>query len=124
MATISPVYTQFSPQSGLPADQGVYIVTWTMANGDTALPAQMAGFSDRSVHIFGTFGGATVALLSSNDPEMSDFEAALDMQGTAISATSAKFDAIGPVSVYIKPTVTSGSGTSVTIAVCMVRGRI
>jgi hypothetical protein len=124
MAVKTPTLTRHEPAQDMPKDQHVYVVKWVLADGDTATAVALPGFPDRSVSIFGTFGGATVALEATNDPDGVDgFMPALDLQGLPISATAGKFDAIGPIAIWIRPTIMGGAGASVTVALCMGRGR-
>lgn len=124
MAVIKPTVTRHEPAVDMPKDQHVYCVRWVLGDGDTADAVALPGFFDRSASFYGTFGGATVALEASNDPDgAAGFMPALDLQGLPITATAGKFDAIGPIAIWIRPTISGGSGASVTVALCMGRGR-
>jgi hypothetical protein len=109
----------------LPTDQHrVYLVQWTpLANGDFGTwfkPACL--FSDRSVHLFGTFGaGGICALEGSNEatPTENSLANAIVLQepfgnaalGTpAMNATTLK--QVGQIAYALRPHVTAGDGTT------------
>ena len=120
MAVRTPTF----PRSGLTTiDQ----VLWEgLATGDTGLPVKFAKFSDKSVHIYGTFsGGTTVVLQGSNDPranpDHADHASAVwtgltDAQGNAISVTAAAIEQVLENPLWIRPSVASGSSDSITVS--------
>lgn len=65
----------------------------------------------------GTFGGATVTLQGSLDG--TNWATLTDAQGNAISVTSAALEAVTELVRYIRPVVTGGSGTDVTVLLLM-----
>lgn len=77
---------------------------------ETGAPLSMSGLTDRSVQIGGTFGGATVTIEGSNDG--TTYFTLNDIQGSAISKTSAALEGIAEVAKYIRPKVTGGDGTT------------
>lgn len=91
----------------------ITLATWDMAAGDTAEAVRYAGSADRTVQIIGTFGGATVAIYGSLNG--TDWAPLTDAQGNAISMTSAGIEAITELVRFIRPVVTGGSGTAVTV---------
>ena len=114
MATVSPVVKVTS--------DGVPYVTWTgIVTGDTILPFTLKDQSgtQASVQIGGTFGGATVALNSSNDNAtyfaMKDRSAA----GTALSATAAAIFEFQTSAIYVKPVVTAGAANSINVTMTL-----
>ncbi len=93
---------------------------WELRSGDTALPLICPRYSDKSIYIFGTWGGATVALTGGNDPDLADFDSVYDFEGTNISQTADRKVWVLLPNVYaIKPTITGGDGTTV-VRVCVV----
>lgn len=117
MATVSPEFLSLQAQ-----DQNIHYTKWTGAvTGDTLepriSPAQVpiAG----AVQFGGTFGGATVKLQASNDG-VTYFDMK-DLSGTAISATSASLFEFTTAAIYLRPSLTSGSGNSVNVTL-MLRG--
>lgn len=82
----------------------------------------MSDFQDRSVQVFGTFGGATVTIEGSND-DGTTWATLNDPFGNALSFTAAGLKAITELPQYIRPNVSGAGGTtSLTVFVHM-RGR-
>ena len=51
------------------ANQKTRVVTWTGLLGtDSGAAVELSNFSDKTIHIFGTWDGATCTLYGSNDP--------------------------------------------------------
>lgn len=97
--------------------QGVRVRTWSnMTSGDVGEPILLTKFNDRTLHVTGTFGGATVAFEGSNDG--SEYLPMRDVFNATVSATSAKLITLTEVPLYVRPTVTGGVATSVSIIVC------
>lgn len=93
------------PASGLQR-----ILTWDLASGDVALPADFAHFADRTVQIGGTFGGATVAIQGSLDGV--EWATLTDPQGNGITATAARLESIMEMTTFVRPLVTGASGST------------
>jgi len=68
------------------------------------------------VQVFGTFGGATIAIHGSNDGG-TNFAALNDTGGTVIGIATAKIKAILENSEQIKPVTSGGSGSSLTVCI-------
>jgi len=113
----------------------VALIVWTGLDGDDSGKAEkLAKFSDKTVHIYGTFGGATVTLYGSNDKTAVETDrdagtlfgaktavwtALVDPQGNSIAKTAASIEAVLENPLYILPVVTGGDGTtSLTVAIC------
>lgn len=93
-----------------------FLATWTGLNtGDEGAPAELIDFADRTIQVFGTFGGASVALHGSNDGV--NYAVLADQQGVAIAITAAGIKAVGPLTKFIKPVVTGGAGVGITVLV-------
>lgn len=118
MPVITPTITQRNT-SGL---GHVLTVTWAaIGDADTCAPVQMGAYADRSVQVFGTFGGATIAIVGSNedtnDPALATNYVALhDPQGVALTMTAAKIEEIAEITNWTKPTTASGTASSLTVA--------
>lgn len=118
MSVITPVVTQQQTLFG-----HTWSVVWPLVtNADTCGPIQMSTAADRSVHAFGTFNGASVAIHGSNEATndssaVTSFVALHDPQGIAIAITTANIEEISEVTNWIKPVITGGGGSqSVTVA--------
>lgn len=71
----------------------------------------LAGFSDRSIVVTGTFGaGGTVVWEGSNDG--TNYVTLTDPQGNALSITSAGIKAVTEAVIFARPRVTAGDGTT------------
>lgn len=95
-------------------------VTWgALANGDAgdAVSADNAPWSDRCVQVSGTFGASgTVVVEGSNDGV--NWATLNSPQGTALSFTAAGIKQVLEGTLYIRPRVSAGDGTTA-LAVCM-----
>jgi hypothetical protein len=141
VALIKPIVQQLESVYG-----HVALYTWpTVTEADTCDPVQAPGYADRSVHAFGTWGGATLTIQVSNEragitaypsyqigatpPEVANaagppanFVSAHDPQGTALTMTADKIEEVSELSAWLVPTFTVlGTSRSVTVALCMRR---
>lgn len=106
MATVVPV-TSFPFETSL----DVAVTTWaSLLSGDDGEPVRLAVYSDRSIQLSGTFGGASVTIGGSNDGIT--YHALTDTSGTALTLTSACLKQIVELPVYLKPRVFGGDGTT------------
>lgn len=97
--------------------QGVRLRRWSaMTTGDNGEPIILTKFNDRTLHVTGTFGGATVAFEGSNDGI--EYLPMRDVFNAVVSASEAKLITLTEVPLYVRPVVTGGTGTSVSIIVC------
>ena len=92
---------------------GAVRVVWSgLLSGDTGIPVNTACFGlNRSVQIFGTFGGATVAVQIRNH-ENGNWQGATDPQANLISKTAEGGEEIQESSAMIRPAVTGGDATT------------
>lgn len=89
----------------------VAITTWgPMAADDDGEPVRLAVFSDRSIQVAGTFGGASVTIGGSNDGVT--YHALSDPAGDALTLTAAALKQIVELPVWIKPRIFGGDGTT------------
>lgn len=106
MATVAPV-TTFPFETSL----DVAVTTWApMAQNDDGEAVRLAVYSDRSIQVAGTFGGASVTIGGSNDGET--YHALTDTQGNALTLTSGSLKQIVELPIYLKPRVFGGDGTT------------
>lgn len=115
MATIAPTYDRDNAGR-------VTTVTWSgMATGDTINSANIKSMNKpalvATLHIYGTFGGATLTITGSNTD--SNFVAMNDNQGTAISSTAAAIWELSSGALYLKPTISGGTSDSVTMVLAV-----
>jgi hypothetical protein len=106
MATVDPV-TTFPFETSL----DVAVTTWApLAADDDGAPVRLAVYSDRSIQVAGTFGGASVTIGGSNDGIT--YHALTDTAGDSLTLTSAVLKQIVELPVYLKPRVFGGDGTT------------
>ena len=97
---------------------GCYRYTWAgLTPGDVGVPVSAPGAADRSVHVFGTLGGASVVIEASNEDaaSVSDYETLHDAQGTPLSLSSAGIYFVAENGNLVRPRISGGSGSSVTV---------
>lgn len=111
MATVAATITE--------GESRTFIASWVLGPGDDGEPIRYSGAVERTVQIFGTFGGATVAIEGTLELTPTTWLPITDVQGDAISATSNKLETITELVRHIRPKVTGGSGTSVTVLLMM-----
>jgi hypothetical protein len=111
MASVDPVVTE-GPAS-------TFVVSWALGAGDVGVPVAFPGAADRTVQMIGTFGGATVAMQGTLEATPTTWLPVTDAQGNAISATANALEAITELVRWIRPIVTGGTGTAVTILLLM-----
>jgi hypothetical protein len=104
MATVVPV-TTFPFETSL----DVAVTTWTpLASNDDGEPVRLAVYSDRSIQVAGTFGGASVTIGGSNDGV--NYHALSSTDGEPL--TSAALKQIVELPIFIKPRIFGGDGTT------------
>ena len=97
-------------------NSAVQTVQWTpVTEADTCRAVQYPEFSDKSIQVAGTFGGASVALNGSNDG--SNFAALRDPSSTTIAITTAGIKAVLENTLQVQPAATGGTGQSLTITI-------
>lgn len=106
MATVTPV-TTFPFETSL----DVAVTTWSpMAADDDGEPVRLAVYSDRSIQIAGTFGGASVTIGGSNDGV--NYHALTSTDGEPLTLTAAVLKQIVELPIFIKPRIFGGNGTT------------
>jgi hypothetical protein len=94
-------------------------ITWTgltETNSD-GQPLILSRFSDKTVHVYGTFGtGGTIVIQGTNDNPGS-FSNPLTLEGvnnSSLSFTAAGIETIKELPVQIRPFISAGTGVSLT----------
>ena len=106
MATRVPV-TSFPFETSL----DVAVTTWSeLLAGDDGQAVRLAVYSDRSIQVAGSFGGATVTIAGSNDGET--YHALTDTGGNPLTLTAGALKQIVELPVFLKPRVFGGNGTT------------
>ena len=89
----------------------VAVTTWAnMLADDDGEPVRLAVYSDRSIQVAGTFGGASITIGGSNDGQT--YHALTDAQGNALTLTASALKAVIEPPIYLKPRVFGGDGTT------------
>lgn len=107
---------------------GTVKITWAgIAGGDTGKWVNMAQYSDKTVHLFGDFSAETLTMQGSSDgPDEGEVADAADVrspvtladpQGTAITATSDKGEAILENHQWLRPSMSGSSGGSMSVVI-------
>jgi hypothetical protein len=114
MATVAETRTGRRPLAG---DGENATITWAhLATGDSGrATSEHADFNERTVHVFGTFGGATVSVKGSLDGV--NYAVLTDPQGNALTFTEERLEAISEATPYLKPEVTGGAAADITVVV-------
>src|ERR1700719_2010177 len=117
MAVIIP---QFTPISGPNGGVDALIVTWgPIGDSDTCMPVQRPDLADRTWQVEGTFGGATIAVQGSNNSTTGldgNFRDLNDPVGVALHFTAAAIKQTMEATLWIKPSTSGGSGSSLTVS--------
>lgn len=104
----------------LDAEAQVTIATWaSMGADDDGSPVRYGGAADRTVQVFGTFGGTTVGMQGSLDG--TNWVALTDAQGNTIEFTADGLEAITELVRFIRPVTVGGTGVDVTVMLLMRR---
>lgn len=99
-------------------DHKVYANAANLATGDTTTPLRLPNFSDKTVHCFGTFSGATVTIQGSNDGTNWATLHKVDLTDLTFSAAGIAQVLENPV--YIRASAASGTATDLTVSIsCM-----
>lgn len=98
-----------------PLHQMATTVEWAgLLAGDDGQPLLMAHYGDKCLHIFGTFGGATVGIEGSNEDTLTapNDVGLTDPTQTLIALTGKGIKQILENPLWIRPKVTGGDGTT------------
>lgn len=87
------------------------VVVWAgMAANDVGQPTSNCQYTDKSVQVSGTFGGAALLLEGSNNG--TDWAVLTDPQGNPLTFTAAKIEMVTEATLYVRPRVSGGDGTT------------
>lgn len=112
MATIKPTITTLGRGDG-----SCVMLLWTpVTEADVCAAAEFPDLSDKSIHVYGTFGGSSTAIHGSNNGG-SSFAALNDPSSTVIAITTEKIKQILENTQQIKPVITGGTGQTLSVAV-------
>ncbi len=97
---------------------GGHLHKWVVTNADAeGSSVSIIGAADRTVHIYGTFGSATVVLQGTNDEAGSNWITLHDISGAEISATAALIAMVAENPLFIRPFLSGGAASTVNIHV-------
>jgi len=92
-------------------DGNTHLNTWSLTSADaTGNPVQRPGASDRSVHVFGAFDGATVTIQGTLDG--ANYATIHDQGGVALTFVQAGILAVSENVLAIRPVLSGGSGSA------------
>lgn len=98
----------------------VVIAKWSLVDGETGDPFELADFSDCSVQVAGSFGaGGVIAIEGTIDD--ANYATLSDPVGNSLSFSSAGLKSIAEVVRAKRPRVVSG--TSVAVNICIIARR-
>jgi len=120
-STLALSYAAKEPEANGP-DTNTIVATWTgLGNAESGTPIKLASYQDKTVQVDGTFGSvaATVVIEGSNDG--TTYYTLTDNNAAAITGTAAYFKLIAENPVYIRPTSSGGTGTSVNVTLVAVK---
>ena len=89
------------------------LIRWSLGPDDDGAPVVVSERPDMSVQVTGTFDGATVSIQGSNDGIV--WASLVDYFGNALDFTADGFASIGPRTWKVRPLVTGGTTTAVTV---------
>lgn len=106
MALVHPSIAERPAQS--------FLARWVgMASGDIGDPVDYVGHADRTVQVIGDFNGATVTLQGSLDGD--NWATLNDAQGQPMTFTQAGIEAVTEIVLFIRPVVTGGSASDISV---------
>jgi len=99
------------------ADCAWLLLTTTNTTGDAFA---CAAFSDRTIQVYGTFGGATITIQGSLDG--TNWATVNDQSDNALTFTTARMDSVQQLTRFIRPLLSGGDGTtSLNVRLCAKR---
>lgn len=113
---------EISPQTRKVNDDAVSVQWKNIAAGDTCVEyVGFSDYSDRSVQIEGSFGGATISIEGSNDG--ANYQVLNDPFGTLLTASSPKLRQVLEYVWKMRPAISGGAGVDVTVTIIAKRIR-
>lgn len=111
MAAIKPTLTTVGRKDG-----SCYMVAWlAVTEADTCVAMDFPDLADKSIHVSGTFGGATVTVLGSNNDFATAGGALRGPDSVALSMAVETVKQILENPKQIKPVAAGGTGQSLNI---------
>ena len=96
----------------------IRLIKWLALGGtDTGAWYEASAWQDRSVHVGGVFGGATVVIEGSNADDKSDPISLRDPAGNNLTFSAAGLKQILELPRWIRPKVTAGVGSAINVIV-------
>ena len=95
------------------------VVIWTLTDGETGPVQQCVGFNDKSVHVFGDFQGASVAIKGGNTEDGSKFATLKDFDAADLTFAALGINSIRDNVGFMQPVVTGGTNSAITVVVLM-----
>lgn len=92
---------------------------WVLSEGDVALAVEVPFRADKTVQASGTFGSSTIDVQGSLAEDQSAFATLHDPQGNDIALTAAGIETVLENVAFIRPSITGGSGATVTVRILM-----
>lgn len=100
-------YTQESTGTSV-----AFVAAWTgLALGDDGTPLPFSQYTDKSVQVAGTLGGASVAIEGRNNPS-APWAVLTDPQGNDLNITTLKIEMVTEATLQIRPRIVGGDGTT------------
>jgi len=102
-------------------DGAAWVAQWDLVQSETGDAESFVWSADKTVQVFGTFGGATVVWEGSCLAlTPTDWQGLSDPQGVALSSATAYLASVSEVVTHIRPRVIGGDGsTALTCALLM-----
>jgi hypothetical protein len=89
-----------------------HYANWILTQGDpTGSSLSQPGAADRTVHLFGTFDGATVVVEGSNDETETSWATMHDVSGALLSFTAASIALVAENPLFIRSRSTGGGAS-------------
>ncbi len=89
------------------------LVKWILGAGESGDNFVLPGYADRSVQVFGTFGGASVVFEGTNEDGVpTSYPTLSDPQGNGITMAAAGLKAVLEMTRVVRPRVVGGDGTT------------
>lgn len=89
------------------------VIDWTgLVQGDDGEWRLLAHYGDKCLHVFGTFGGATVILEGSNEDVPTNAAQLTDPTQTVIALTANGIKQVLENPLWVRPRISGGDGTT------------
>jgi len=101
----------------------VAVFTWNLTDANDVgapIPEGYSAYSDRSVQVYGTFGGGTVTWQGTNDPTPDNWVGLSTVASAAATFAAAGIKQILESTLLARPSIAGGTSQDVTV-VCVAR---